>query len=153
MTAEDQLDQITDAAKILGLKTEVIEVPAVQELEKAFKLAQQKKAGAILFMSSPVFYVNRKHVASLARAAKLPGITGMSQIAEEGILLSYGNDVDAIYRRTGYYLDRILKGTAPRDLPVEQVTILTLTANFKTAKALGIKFPESILVRVDKAVR
>lgn len=148
-----QLDSVQRAALQLKQELVVIEVSGADQLEPTVRKAKAKKVDAAIFLSSPIFYVNRRKVAELLLTHRLPAITPYSQLVDSGLLLSYGNDLDAVYRRMGYYVDRILKGTPASELPVEQVMRLTLAANFKTAKTLGITLPETILVRVDHAIK
>ena len=99
-----------------------------------------------------MFIVERRRIVKLALAHHWPVVTGDSETAEEGALLSYGADPVAQYRRAAYYVDRILKGAKPGDLPIEQPTKFELVINMKTAKALGIKIPDSILVQATRVI-
>ena len=145
------LEELEHAAKILGLRLELIEIKGAKDLERGFKVAKQKKAGAVIQLWSPTFYVNRERIAELAIKARLPMMSvGAS---ETGALISYGADLNGLWKRTAYFIDRILKGTKTTELPVEQVMRLKLVVNMKTAKILGITFPESILVWADEVIR
>jgi ABC-type uncharacterized transport system substrate-binding protein len=117
------------------------------------RAAKRTQAGAVMLMGSPMFYVQRTRVAALALDEKLPTISMLNQAVEAGALLSYGQDLVEVWRRTAYYVDRLLKGAKPSDLPVEQVSTIRLAVNLKTAKALGITIPESILLRADEVIR
>jgi putative ABC transport system substrate-binding protein len=141
------------AAHALGLRISAIKVRSAQELDEAFKSAKQKKVGAVLTMQSPVFYVNRERIASMGISAGIPVVAGYGEQVRAGFLLSYGMDVDDVFRRAAYYVDRLLKGAKAADLPVEQVSTLKLAVNQKTARALNLKIPESILLRADEVVR
>jgi putative ABC transport system substrate-binding protein len=123
------------------------------DLEAAFKTARQKKAGAVLLAQSPVFYGNRARVAAAALEARMPTMVGYGEQVRAGLLMSYGNDIDAIYQRAAYYVDRLLKGSRVSELPVERVATFKLTVNQKTAKALGITIPQSVMVRADEVIR
>jgi putative ABC transport system substrate-binding protein len=147
------LDDIQRAAQALGLRISIIEVRAPQDLEPAFKSARQKKAGAVLTMQSPVFYVNRERIAALGLSTGIPVVAGYGEQVRAGFLLSYGVDLDDIYRRAAYFVDRLLKGAKPAELPVEQVSKLKLAVNQKTARALGLTVPESVLQRADEVIR
>jgi len=146
-------DELERAAQSLGLRLDLIEVRGANDLEAAFKAAKRNKAGAVLLRASPIFYVHRIRVASLAMDAKLPTIAFLQQFVEAGGLLSYGADIPNTFRRAAYYVDRLLKGAKPSDLPVEQVSKLILAVNLKTAKALKITIPESILLQADEVIR
>jgi putative tryptophan/tyrosine transport system substrate-binding protein len=150
---QQQLDELIPAARILGLQLELIELRAPYDFKAALVTAKQRKTDAVTAMFSPVFYVNRAQLAERARAAGLPAIFQQEEFVEAGGLLSYGPDRNETFGRAAYFVDRILKGTKPADLPVEQPTRFRLVVNMKTAKALGVKFPESVLVRVDEVIK
>ena len=145
--------ELKRAAQSLSMKLELIELRGPSDLEGAFKSARRKKAGAVLLLISPISYVHRARIATLALEARLPTMSAFNQIVEAGGLISYGADVFDNWKRTAYYVDRLLKGAKPGDLPVEQVSKFKLAVNLKTAKALGITIPESILLRADEVVR
>jgi putative tryptophan/tyrosine transport system substrate-binding protein len=148
-----QLEEAQRVAPQLGLQLQPIEVRSPDELPSAIVAARQAKADALLLVWSPVFYVNRKRMAMLALEAKLPLITDMSVATDAGGLLSYGSFGYVSFMRAGRYIDRLLKGSTPSDLAVEFMENIKLVVNSTTAKALGIKIPESILVRADEVVR
>jgi putative ABC transport system substrate-binding protein len=100
-----------------------------------------------------MFYVHRTRVAALALHETLPTMSMINQAVEAGALMSYGQDLAEVWKRTAYYVDRLLKGAKPSELPVEQVSTLRLAVNLKTARALRITIPESILVRADEVIR
>jgi putative ABC transport system substrate-binding protein len=141
------------AGQTLGLRVELIEVRGPGDLEAAFKTARQKKASAVLLAQSPVFYGNRDRAAAAALEARMPTMAGYGEQVRAGLLMSYGNDIDAIYQRTAYYVDRLLKGSRASELPVEQVATFKLAVNQRTARALGITIPQSVMVRADEVIR
>jgi putative tryptophan/tyrosine transport system substrate-binding protein len=147
------LGELQRAARSVHVQIEPIEVRGPHDLESAFKTAVRKKAGAVMLLWSPVIYVNRERVCALALDAKLPTIFPFVPAVKAGALMSYGTDADEIYRRTAYYVDRLLKGAKAAELPVEQVSKFKLVINLKTAKALGITIPDTILVRADEVIR
>jgi putative ABC transport system substrate-binding protein len=147
------LDPAQAAAKRLGLQPIAIEYRSVEDLEVAFKSAKRKKATAVFLAGSPMLYIYRDRVAVLALNAGLPTITELDPVAKAGILLSYGSRNSDNWVHAAYFIDRLLKGAKAADLPVEQVSKLTLVVNLKTAKALGITIPESILLRADEVIR
>ncbi|HTS54722.1 MAG TPA: ABC transporter substrate-binding protein [Burkholderiales bacterium] len=147
------LDELQRTAPSLAVRIEPIEIRGPDDLDSAFKTAKRKKAGAVMLLWSPVIYVNRERVAALALDARLPTIFPFVPAVRAGALMSYGTDAADIYRRTAYYVDRLLKGAKPAELPVEQVSKFKLAVNLKTAKALGVRLPESILLRADEVIR
>jgi len=148
---ERALSDLRRAAEMLHVRLEFIELHSSDELTSAFQAAKRRKVGAALLTFSPIFYLHRDRVAALATEAKLPTISAYA--ADYGTLMSYGIDLSESVKRATYYVDRLLKGAKPSDLPVEQLSRLKLVVNLKTARALGIKLPESILVRADEVIR
>ena len=142
------LEALNRAAPTLGVRLDLIQIHGQQDLETAFKAAKQKKDGAVLLVWSPTFFAHRDRIAALASKARLPAVAAFA-----GALVSYGGDVNAAFKRVAYYVDRLLKGAKPGELPVEQVAIFRLVVNLKTAKALGLTIPQSILLRADEVIR
>jgi putative ABC transport system substrate-binding protein len=116
-------------------------------------VARQKKADAVVVLFSPVFYRERAQIAARALEAGLPTMNQEEAWVVAGGFLSYGPMIADYYGRAAYFVDRLLKGAKPSDLPVEQATTFKLTVNLKTAKALGITIPQSILLRADEVIR
>ena len=112
----------------------------------------RKRVGALIIRGS-LFYVARQQVADLALQHRLPAIHGLKEYAQAGLLMTYGADLADLYRRAAGYVDRIVKGAKPGDLPVEQPTKFDLVINLSTAKALGLAIPQSLLLRADEVVR
>jgi len=148
-----QLDELRSAAQALRVQLQPIQIRSAQELAAAFKTAKRKQAGAVLITWSPIFYVHRDRVAKLALDAGLPTITDLDVEAEAGCLLSYGSGAYDSFVRSAYFVDRLLKGAKASDLPVEQISTLRLVVNLKTAAALGISVPQSILLRADQVIQ
>jgi len=140
-------------AQRLGMRLEPIEIASAGALDAAFKTAKRKKVGAIVTLNSPVFYTSRARIGALGVQTKIPVVSPLNLGVEAGALMSYGPDIAEVWTRTAYYVDRVLKGAKPSDLPIEQVSTLKLAVNLKTAKALGITIPESILLREDEVIR
>jgi putative ABC transport system substrate-binding protein len=139
-----------------GQKTNVqilpVEVRTPEEIENAFSVMARERAGAIIVTLDPFFVQQRRQIAELAAKHRLPSIAAYREYVEAGGLMSYGQNQAESYRRAAVYVDKILKGAKPGDLPVEQPTILELFINGRTAKALGITIPQSILVRADRVI-
>ena len=145
------LGDLQRAGRSLSVQLELVGVRKAQELESAFKTARAKRAGAILLVWSPTFYVHRAEVAALALRTRMPTVAAFA--VENGALISYGADNAETFKRAAYYVDRLLKGAKPGELPVEQMSKLKLSVNLRTAKTLGITIPESILQRADEVIR
>ena len=148
-----QLDELDPAARSLGMQLQLVELQAPYNFKTAFKTVNQKKAGAVMMLFSPEFYMQRSLIAALALKNRLPTVFQNQEYVEDGGLLSYGPSRADTFGRAAYFIDRLLKGAKPRDLPVEQADTFKLTVNLKTAKALGITLPQSILLRADKVIR
>jgi putative ABC transport system substrate-binding protein len=140
------------AARSLGLQLQVLEAQRLDELARAFAAMTRERAGAVLLPGDSLFLYYRTQIAELAIKSHLPALFAPKEFAEAGGFMSYGANLADLYRRAATYVDRILKGAKPADLPVEQPTKFELAVNLKTAKTLGIKIPQSILVRADKVI-
>lgn len=147
------LEELQRAAELLRVQLQPIEVPGPEGIEGAFKTAKRVNVGAVMLLWSPVFYLQRARIAGLALEAGLPTISDLDVVTEAGGLLSYGSDSYFPFERAAYFVDRLLKGAKAADLPVEQISKLKLLVNLKTAKALGITIPQSILVRADEVIK
>ena len=147
------LRELQVAADALRLKLQILEARTVEELESAFEAAARERATALHEVADPMFFRHRTRILELAAKSRLPTTHGARETVEEGGLMSYGVDQVDHYRRAAYYVDKILKGAKPADLPVEQPTKFELVINLKTAKALGLKIPQSILIRADEVIR
>jgi len=139
-------------ARQLGVQLHSLEVRSADDLNKAFEDAVSARAGAIFILSSPTLGLNLNQIAGLAAKSRLPSTHQWSEFAEAGGLVTYGPDRDDLYRRAATFVDKILKGAKPGDLPVEQPTKFELVINMKTARALGLTIPQSILLRADRVI-
>jgi putative ABC transport system substrate-binding protein len=139
-------------ARALGLKGRVFEIRDMSDLEGAFRSARAERADAMYVLPSPTFNQNRARLAELALKHRLPGIYESKGYVDAGGLMSYGPSFSDLYRRSASYVDRILKGAKPGDLPIEQPTKFELVINLKTAKALGLTIPPSLLARADRVI-
>jgi putative ABC transport system substrate-binding protein len=140
------------AARILGLELVVADVRDPHHLEQTFQGFSDKGAQGLLVLTDPMLRVHARRIAELAAKYQLPAMYGGTWFLEAGGLASYSADFDAMIRRVAYYVDRILKGARPGSLPVEQPTKYELIFNLKTAKALGLTIPETLLVRADRLI-
>jgi putative ABC transport system substrate-binding protein len=146
------LKSIQTAAQKINIKILPVQAGTAAEIDTAFAVMVRERVGAVIVWAETLFVQNAGKVAELAMRNRLPSISARAAYAEVGGLMSYGQDVAYSYRRTATYVDKILKGAKPADLPVEQPTKFELVINGKTAKALGIKIPQTILVRADKVI-
>src|SRR5262245_8323353 len=139
-------------ARPLGLKLQVIEVQRAEDFSEAFNAAIRGNAQAVMTAQGPFFHLHSRLTAELALKHKLPSFSGEPAAADAGILMTHGASIPASCHRAAYFVDRILKGAKPADLPVERPTKFDLEINPKTAKALGLTIPQSILLRADKVI-
>ena len=140
------------AARELGIKLQAIDVRGVEDLSAAFDTAVNGRAQAVMSTQGPFFWRQRSQIAQLALKHRLPSLSGEPTAAEAGALLFHGPDIWEGCQRAAKYVDRILKGAKPADLPVEQPTKFDLIINVKTAKALGLRVPPLLLLRADKLI-
>jgi putative ABC transport system substrate-binding protein len=144
-------DTLIAAARSVKIALSEFKVQGAKDFETAFVAMAKQRMGAVTVPDIPLFIANAKAIADLAIKQRLPMIAGVD-FAEAGGILGYGANLLELYRRVGYFADKIFKGTKPGDLPIERPTKFELVVNTKTAKALGIKFPQSILIRADKVI-
>jgi putative tryptophan/tyrosine transport system substrate-binding protein len=140
-------------ARELGLQLHSMEVSSADKYEDAFKEATKARSGALAVTQNPLAGSNRKRVTELAIKNRLPAIYPRKEFVESGGLMSYGPDPAEPQRRAVIYIDKILKGAKPADLPVEQPTKFELVINLRTAKALGLTIPPVVLMRAEKVVK
>jgi putative ABC transport system substrate-binding protein len=145
-------ESVQVAAQKTNVKTLVIEASTPQEIENAFSAMTRDNADAVLVGAAPFFTIQRLQIAELALKYRLPSVFGNRAIVEAGGLMSYAQNFVENYPRAATYVDKILKGAKPADLPVEQPTQFDLVVNLKTAKVLGITIPQSILLRADAVI-
>ena len=141
------------AARSLGVRLQPLEVRGPDESDGAFAAMAKDRVGALLVVTEAMFAPHRARLADLAAQNKLPSMYGHREYVEAGGLMSYGASLDAMLRRAAFFVDRILKGTQPADLPVEQPTNFELVINTKTARALGLTIPQPLLLRADAVVK
>ena len=146
------VESVDAAAKALGLQPRFLEVRHPTEIDAAFATMARERPHALLVMSSPMLSSQRLRIVGLAARHRLPAMYQWREFAEAGGLMSYGANILDLYRRAAVYVDKILRGAKPADLPVEQASKYELVINLKTAKALGLRIPQSVLGRADQVI-
>jgi len=148
------LREMEAAARALGVQLHVVEARSSGELDRAFATIVRERAGGVIILQSTMLAASRARVAQLAVKHHLPtlAVAGGRQYTEAGGLMTYGPNVPDLARRAAYFVDKILKGAKPADLPVEQPTKFELVINLKTAKALGLTIPQALLGRADQLI-
>jgi ABC-type uncharacterized transport system substrate-binding protein len=147
------LRAIEGTGKRLNVEILSLDAATPRELEKAFTAVSRSRADAFIALPSARNFFNRQIIADLAREKSVPGISGLTEFTRAGGLISYGVNLIDMYRRAAYFVDKLLKGAKPADLPVEQPTKFELAINLKTAKALGLTVPPALLVRADEVIQ
>jgi ABC-type uncharacterized transport system substrate-binding protein len=150
--ADGTLNVILPAARALGLDARVYEVRSGAELEAAFAAAVRDSVQALYVPEAPLLLTRRAEIAELATSMRLPAIYTFREYVQSGGLMSYGSDLPDLYRRAATYVDKILKGTKPGELPLQTAEKFELAVNLKTAKALGLTISEAFLVRADDVI-
>jgi ABC-type uncharacterized transport system substrate-binding protein len=147
------LRAVESASKALGLELREVSMRRIEEAEQAFASMTQAQVGGFLVLASPAAYSERgARLAELALKHRLPGMFGIEENAQAGGLMSYSADVLDLYRRSAAYIDKIIKGANPAELPVEQASKYKFVINLKTAKALGFEVPPTLLARADEVI-
>jgi len=143
---------ISTASHLLGIQLQVLKARDSKEIGAAFSVMTRARPGAVLVMTDAVFTQHRAELRDLAAKSRLPVMYGQRLYPEVGGLMSYGVDLRASFRQSATYVDKILKGARPADLPIEQPTKYEFVVNLKTAKALGLAIPQSVLLRTDQLI-
>jgi len=152
-TMRDMLKEIEVAAQALSVRLQLVEARDPNDFDRAFSTMTRERARALIVLPSPMFYGEYKRIVDLAIRNRLPAIYAFREAVDVGGLMSYGASLPDPFRRAATYVDKILKGTKPGDLPVEQPTKFELVINLKTAKALGLTIPPSLLLRADEVIQ
>jgi putative ABC transport system substrate-binding protein len=147
------LKELELAAGVLGIRLQELDVKDAKDIEVVFRTASQGRAGAVLVLSAAVLMSNRKQIVNLAGKVRLPAIYYSTEYVEDGGLMTYGISLPDLDRRAATYVDKILKGAKPADLPVEQPTKFEFIVNLKAAKQIGLTVPPNVLARADKVIR
>jgi putative ABC transport system substrate-binding protein len=151
--AKIQFRETEDAAKALSISLHSLEIESADDIVRGFRAMTQASAQAIVVILSPLVTLNSKRIVELALNHRLPGIYPTGQFVEEGGLMSYGPSIADLYRRAATYVDKILKGRTPSDLPIEQPMKFDFIVNLKAAKQIGVTVPPNVLVRADRVIR
>jgi len=150
--AKQSWKEVQLPARQLGIQLHSLEVRSPDDFDKAFEDATRLRAGALFIVAHPMILTNRKRIVDFAAKNRLPSISQFSEFADAGVLVTYGVDRADLHRRAAIFVDKIFKGAKPADLPVEEPTKFELVINMKTAKALGITIPQSVLFRADRVI-
>ncbi len=140
-------------ARGLGLTLQTWDIRAAESFEKVFAALTRERPNGLYVLAGPLVRANGKRIADLALKSRLPSMYAIRESVDAGGLMYYGADVADSYRRVAYYVDKILKGAKPAELPVEQPTKFELMINLKTAKQIGLTIPPNVLVRADKVIK
>jgi putative tryptophan/tyrosine transport system substrate-binding protein len=151
-TDKDMLKEAEVAARALGVRLQFVEARGPADFDRAFSDMTRARAGALTVLTSNMFFIERRRLVDLAAKHRLPAVFQWREGVDAGALMAYGPNVTDLFRRAATYVDRVLKGAKPGDLPVEQPTKFELVINLKAAKALGLTIPQSVLARADQVV-
>jgi len=144
---------VIDAAEWMRMTAQALEVRNPGDLEETYKAIIRARPGALLVMADRFFLHNRQRLMDFATKQRLPGVYAYRELVEAGGLMSFGPSYPGMHRRAAYFVDKILKGAKPADLPVERPTKFELVVNLKAATALGLTIPQSILARADQVIQ
>ncbi len=147
------LNELELAAGALKVKLQTLDVRTPADIEKAFQAAAKERADGTVFLGSVIFGAHRKQIVELAVKHRLPATYTRPEFVEDGGLMTYGPNINDLFRRAATYVDKILKGRTPADLPVEQPIKFEFIVNLKAAKAIGLTIPPNVLVRADRVIR
>src|SRR4030095_14689160 len=148
-----QMREAKLAAQSLGVQLQSLEVRGIDDFEKAFRAATKERASALIMLDDAFFFTHRTRIVKLGTKSRLPAIYGFTESVEAGGLMSYAANLADMYRRAAVYVDKILKGAKPADLPVEQPKKFEFVINLKTAKQIGLTIPPNVLARADRVIR
>ena len=145
--------EFVNAAVGMGIMLQTLKVRDFKEFEGAFELARRERAAGLIVLPSPLTNSYRKQIVALATRHRLPVMYPLKEYVEEGGLIAYGPNIPAMHRRAAVYVDKILKGAKPADLPVEQPTKFELVINLKAAQQIGLTIPPNVLARANGVIR
>ena len=145
------MDEAEAAARTLGLQLQLVAVQGPDDIERAFSTIEAR-SDALMVFPSPMLFVERRRIVDLATRHRLPSMSVGREFVELGGLIAYGASIPDLFRRSGTYVDKIIKGAKPADLPVEQPTKFELVVNLNTARALGVAIPNTLLALADEVI-
>ena len=145
--------EMRGAAQVLGMTLQSVEIRGADDFDTAFSAMTRERADALIAFSDPLFALHGKRLADLAVKSRLPAVYASREVVDAGGLMSYGPSTSELFRRAAVYVDKILKGAKPADLPMEQPMKFALVINLKTAKVLGLTIAQSLLIRADEVIR
>ena len=148
-----RLREVEVAGRSLRVQLQILKAQGPEEFDSAFVAMTRERAGALYVVGDPMFVSHRRRLAELAAKSRLPAVYELKDYAEAGGLMVYGPSTLDMFRRAATYVDKILKGAKPADLPVEQPTKFELIINLKTAKQIGMTIPQKVLGRADKVIK
>jgi len=151
-TTREMVQRTEVAARTLGVQLQLVEVRSPDELDRAFSTMTRDRASALIVFPSPMLFNERRRIVDLAAKHRLPAMSNAREFVELGGLIAYGASITDLVRRSATHVDKILKGARPGDLPVEQPTKFELVINLKTAKALGLTIPQTLLLQADQVI-
>ena len=150
---EPQIKEIKVAGQALGIQLQILEVRGANDFDKAFSAITKERADAILTLPDPLSVSQGRRIADFAAKHRLPAMYPRMEFVDAGGLMAYGPSYNDLFRRAATYVDKILKGAKPTDLPVEQPTKFEFVINLKTAKQIGLTIPPNVLVRADRVIK
>jgi ABC-type uncharacterized transport system substrate-binding protein len=153
VTTARSLKEVEPAAAAFGVKLQYLDIQGPKDIETAFQAVTYGRADAVLVLPSPFFASQRKQIADLAAKSRLPAIYPFPEFVEAGGLMTYSVNLTALFRRAATYVDKILKGAKPAELPVEQPTKFEFIINLKAAKQIGLTIPPNVLARADRVIK
>jgi len=150
---EPQIKEIKVAGQALGIQLQILEVRGANDFDKAFSAITKERADALLTLPDPLSVSQGRRIADFAAKNRLPAMYPRMEFVDAGGLMAYGPNYNDLFRRAATYVDKILKGAKPTDLPVEQPTKFEFVINLKTAKQIGLTIPPNVLARADRVIR
>jgi putative tryptophan/tyrosine transport system substrate-binding protein len=152
-TEKDMLKGADLAARALGVRLQLVEARGPADIDRAFSDMSRARADALFVLATPMFFEERRRLVDLAAKSRLPAVYSLREYVDAGGLMAYGSNQADLFRGAATYVDKIFKGAKPADLPIEQPTKFELVINLKTAKALGLTIPQSLLQRADEVIQ
>ena len=153
LSSQLQMRETEVAARALGVRLQPLEVRDPEDFERVFQAATKERAGALIALDDPFIFTHRTRVVKLAAKSRLPAIYGFKEFVDAGGLMSYAANLADMYRRAATYVDKILKGRKPVDLPIEQPTKFEFVINLMAAKQIGLTIPPNVLARADRVIK